>query len=91
MTNQEFFENYGTEKWAIEQNLCFLLQGYWEEVRKCTGAGSGLPVQMPLNPVSYVKKFMKEETIVEVKWAERSKMDTVEKGVVVEGEFRELE
>ena len=91
MTNAEFFANYGTEKWATEQNLCFLLQGYWEAIRERTGVGKELPSQMPLNPVSYVKEFMKEETLVETEWAERSKMDTVEKNTVIDGEFREVE
>jgi hypothetical protein len=73
MTNQELFEQYNTEKWVIEQNLCFLLQLYWD--RHCQDAfHSG----MPENPVTFVKKFMKEETICDVEYAEKSKMSTLE-------------
>lgn len=92
MQNKEFFENYGTEKWAVEQNLCFLLQEYWEAVRERTGVGRTLEANMPLNPVSFVKEFMKEETLVDIKYAEMSKMDTMEKKNVgvVDADYREL-
>ena len=78
MTNQEIFEQYGTEKWIIEQNLCFLLQEYWEKHCKDEFHSNC----MPENPVSFVKKFMKEETICDVEWAEKSKMDTLNKKTV---------
>lgn len=32
MNNQEVFEQYGSEKWVIEENLCYLLQEYVEEL-----------------------------------------------------------
>lgn len=79
MTNQEVFKNYGSEKWAIEQNLCFLLQGYWEE---CNDKGYVRKSQMPINPVGFVKQFMKEETLCEVEFAEKSKLDSLKKDAV---------
>lgn len=86
MNNQEVFANYGTEKWVMEQNLCFLLQTYWEAVRGRTGEGRNLSSEMPLNPVGFVKEFMKEETLVETEYAEQSKMDHLEKGEVIDVE-----
>ena len=79
MTNQEVFENYGSERWAIEQNLCFMLQEYWDELYK---KGVVKESQMPINPVSFVKDFMKQESYVETKYAEQSKMNTLEKNVI---------
>ena len=77
MTNKEVFINYSSEQWILEQNLCFMLQDYWDKIKeKC---GDKLPSQMPLNPVTFVKAFMKEETIVDVPWAEKSKMDNIMK------------
>ena len=77
MTNKEVFINYSSEQWVLEQNLCFMLQDYWDKIKeKC---GDKLPSQMPLNPVTFVKAFMKEETIVDVLWAEKSKMDNIMK------------
>lgn len=91
MQNSDFFENYGSEKWAVEQNLCYLLQEYWDAVRKKTVEGKNLPAQMPLNPVSFVKQFMKEESLVEVKYAEMSKMDHLEDRVVAESDLLDTE
>lgn len=77
MTNKEVFINYSSEQWVLEQNLCFMLQDYWDKIKeKC---GDKLPSHMPLNPVTFVKAFMKEETIVDVLWAEKSKMDNIMK------------
>lgn len=77
MTNKEVFINYSSEQWVLEQNLCFMLQDYWDKIKeKC---GDKLPSQMPLNPVTFVKAFMKEETIVDVQLAEKSKMDNIMK------------
>lgn len=96
MQNKEFFANYGTENWAVEQNLCFMLQEYWDAVRERTGIGQTLPVQLPLNPVSFIKEFMKEDTLVEVKYAEQSKTCYAESHKLspptnfIEGEFREI-
>lgn len=104
MQNNEFFANYGTEQWAIEQNLCFMLQEYWEAIRNRTGIGKTLPIQLPLNPVSFIKEFMKEDTLVDIKYAEQSKMSNLEKKEVsqisseklspptdfIEGEFRKV-
>ena len=93
MTNAELFKEYGTEKWVIEQNLCFLLQTYWEEYSKkaVEQAKNGyVTSDMPFNPVSFVKNFMKEETICEVEYAEKSKMHTVENSIIVDADFTEL-
>lgn len=77
MTNKEVFINYSSEQWVLEQNLCFMLQDYWDKIKeKC---GDKLPSQMPMNPVTFVKAFMKEETIVDVPLAEKSKMDNIMK------------
>lgn len=85
MTNQEIFEQYNTEKWVIEQNLCFMLQEYWEKYGKkaIEQAKNGYTSSdMPYNPISFIKTFMKEETHCEVKYAEISKMNTLENNVV---------
>ena len=93
MTNQELFEQYNTEKWVIEQNLCFLLQKYWEEHGKKTieQAKNGyVTSNMPYNPVSFVKEFMKEETLCDVKYAEKSKISTIKNGTIIDADFIEL-
>lgn len=93
MTNAELFKEYGTEKWVIEQNLCFLLQEYWEEHGKkaIEQAKNGYTTSdMPYNPVSFVKNFMKEETICDVEYAEKSKISTVENNTIVDVKFTEL-
>ena len=87
MTNQELFEQYNTEKWVIEQNLCFLLQEYWDEYCK-----DEFGMRMPENPVSFVKKFMKEETICDIEYAEKSKINTLENNVTetIDADYIEL-
>ena len=92
MTNQEVFKEYGSEKWIVEQNLCFLLQEYWETHGKkaIENAKNGYTISnMPYNPVSFVKKFMKEETCCELKYAEKSKMETIG-SEVIDVNFTEL-
>lgn len=92
MTNQEVFKEYGSEKWVMEQNLCFLLQEYWETHGKkaIEDAKNGyITNSMPYNPVSFVKKFMKEETYCDLKHAEKSKMKTLESNVI-DVDFTEL-
>ena len=79
MINSEIFKQFGSEQWAIEQNLCFMLQEYWAELYE---KGAVKESQMPINPVSFIKKFMKEESYVETDYAEQSKMNTLEKNVV---------
>ncbi len=86
MTNQELFEQYGSEKWVIEQNLCFLLQTYWEE---CHSKGYIMESHMSVNPVGFVKQFMKEETLCNIKYAEQSKMDGLNDNAI-EANFYEL-
>lgn len=78
MTNLEVLQEYNTEKWVLEQTLCFMLEIYWDDYCK-DKYGSKLPE----NPVSFVKRFMKEETYCEVEFAEKSKMKTLEqKGII---------
>lgn len=93
MTNSEIFKQYNTEEWVIEQNLCFLLQTYWEEHGKkaIEQAKNGYTTSsMPYNPVSFVKKFMKDETLCDVKYAEQSKISTIKNDVVIDADFIEL-
>lgn len=79
MVNSEVFKQFGSEQWVIEQNLCFMLQEYWDELYE---KGAVKESQMPINPVSFVKNFMKEESYVEAEYAEQSKMNTLEKNVI---------
>ena len=93
MTNSEVFKQYNTEKWVIEQNLCFLLQTYWEEYGKkaIEQAKNGYVTNdMPYNPVSFVKKFMKDETLCDIEYAEQSKFSTIETGIIGDADFIEL-
>jgi len=93
MTNLEVFKQYNTEEWVIEQNLCFLLQKYWEEHGKkaIEQAKNGYTTSgMPYNPVSFVKEFMKEETLCDVKYAEKSKISTIKNDIVIDADFIEL-
>ena len=88
MTNQEVFEQYNTEKWVIEQNLCYMLQEYWDKHGKqaIERAKNGYVASgMPYNPVSFVKEFMKDETICDVEYAEKSKIETLENNVIDAG------
>ena len=50
MLNKEVFEQFGSEQWVIEENLCYLLQEYVEK----------LGVKNPISPVVFVKEFMEE-------------------------------
>lgn len=93
MTNSEIFKQYNTEEWVIEQNLCFLLQEYWETHCKkaVEDAKNGyITSGMPYNPVSFVKEFMKDETLCDVEDAEKSKISTVEKNIIRDTDFIEL-
>lgn len=93
MTNSELFKQYNTEQWVIEQNLCFLLQTYWEEHGKkaIEDAKNGYNTSlMPYNPVSFVKEFMKAETICAVEYAEKSKISTIENSIIGDVDCKEL-
>ena len=93
MTNSEIFEQYGTETWVIEQALCSLLQEYWETHGKkaIEDAKNGyITSSMPYNPISFIKKFMKDETLCNVEYAEKSKVSTVESNIVVDADFIEV-
>lgn len=93
MTNSEIFKQYNTEEWVIEQNLCFLLQEYWETHGKkaIDDAKNGyITSGMPYNPVSFVKKFMKGETLCDVEYAEKSKISNIENNIIGDADFIEL-
>lgn len=93
MTNSEVFKEFNTEKWVIEQNLYFLLQTYWEKHGKkaVEDAKNGyITSGMPYNPVSFVKEFMKDETLCAVEYAEKSKISTVENNIIGDIDFIEL-
>ena len=82
MTNEEVFRRYGTDTTIVEQELGFMLQEY----RERHGGGPGtLP---PVNTVSFVKKFMKEETYLDTDWAEEVVNRKIEKTVVCDAEYR---
>ena len=91
MTNKEVFEKYGDIQWTIESNLCFLLQEFWEAERN-NHPGLKLPSHPLTNPVSFVKKWMKEETIAEVDMAERNLQENLlsKKNVIEDAEYREI-
>ena len=94
MKNAEVFKEYNTEEWVIEQNLCFLLHAYWEKYGKeaIERAKNGYTTSnMPYNPVSFVKEFMKEETLCDVEYAEKSKISIVENNIIGDTDFIELD
>ena len=78
MTNKEIFEQYGSETWAIESNLCFLLQEYWDK----TNEVNRTHLDMPINPVGFAKEFMDKETYLNIPYVEQSKMDSLEKDAI---------
>jgi hypothetical protein len=93
MTNSEIFKQYNTEEWMIEQNLRFLLQTYWDEHGKkaIDQPKNGYTTSsMPYSPISFVKKFMKDETLCDVEYAEKSKMGTLEASEVITVPYTEL-
>ena len=93
MTNAEVFKEYGSEKWVIEQNLCFLLQEYWEKYGKVAveqAKNGHITSGMPYNPVSFVKEFMKDETLCSIEYAEKSKISNVENNIIGDADFVEL-
>lgn len=93
MTNEEVFKQYSTERWVIVENLCFLLQEYWEKHGKkaIEDAKNGyVTSDMPYNPVSFVREFMKDETLCDVGYAEKSKISTVEDNTIEDVDFTEL-
>ena len=82
MLNKDVFKEYNTEQWVIEENLCYMLQLYW--MNYCAKRYN--EAVMPENPVTFVKKFMQEETICNVDMAEKSKMDTLIKSEVIDSQ-----
>lgn len=87
MTNTEAFERYSSEKWVLEENLCFMLQDFWDKVREKSDVQ--LPNKMPINPVTFIKGFLKGDTLVDVKLAEKSKMENTSKSpeTIIDVEF----
>lgn len=76
MTNKEVFENYGTEDWIMREVLCYLLMRHKDELAK----------HPEVNPVGVVQEFLAEETLVNLKYAEMSKMRTLESKVIIDAE-----
>ncbi len=84
MLNKEVFEQFGSEQWVIEENLCYLLQEYVEK----------LGVKNPISPVVFVKEFMEEESYINEKYAKMSAVNTAKKNIVadcIEGEYIEID
>lgn len=73
MTNKELFQI--NEPWATEQNLCFLLQIYWDKINE---KDNKRYQSMPINPVSFAKEFLKDETLVDTNIVELSKMESLQ-------------
>lgn len=81
MTNKEVFNNYGTEGWVVEEVLSYLLLEYKELVKQNNWQST--------NTVGFVKNFLKEETLVNTNFAEKSKIENLEKNVI-DVEVREI-
>ena len=61
MTNQEVFANYGDSSIIVEHTIYNALFNYWE--KHCRERyKQSMP---PVNLVSFIKEFMREETLCE--------------------------
>ena len=80
MTNNEVLKNYGTEEWVVRETLSYLLMEYAEK----------LGVKNPFNPVTFVIEFLEKETYVYTELAEKSKMDSVNKAVIIDVDGKEM-
>lgn len=80
MTNNEVLKNYGTEEWVVREILSYLLMEYTEK----------LGVETSSNPVAFVIEFLNKETYVYTELAEKSKMDSVNKSVVIDVDGKEI-
>lgn len=80
MTNNEVLKNYGTEEWVVREILSYLLMEYTEK----------LGVETSSNPVAFVIEFLNKETYVYTELAEKSKMDSVNKSVVIDIDGKEI-
>lgn len=78
MTNREVLKEYITENFVIEEVLGYLLLEYKELIRQG---------KVEVNSVSFVKKFLQEESLVYVDLAEQSKIKNMEKNIV-DGELK---
>ena len=85
MTNEEVFNS--KQKWAIEENLCFMLQTYWEEA--CKKENNGQTREMTINPVTFVKEFMEKESYVYDDMIKKSMADS-NSCEVIDGEYTEV-
>lgn len=56
-TNEEMFIKYSNQHWVLRQLLCFAIQKYEEEKG---------------NPVAFINKFLKEESLVDADLAKAS-------------------
>lgn len=72
------------ESHATEENLCYMLQEYWEQAMEKMSHITGVTkyTSMPINPVGFVKGFLKEDTLVETKYYEVAKQRTLEKDAI---------
>lgn len=57
LTNEEMFIKYSNQHWVLRQLLCYAIQEYEEEKG---------------NPVAFVSKFLKEESLVDAGLAKAS-------------------
>ena len=74
MINSEVFREFNTEQYIIEQNLYSLIQDFCNKNN----------ITPNCNVVSFIKNFMKEETIVDINYAKKEALYTAEKNVVIE-------
>lgn len=72
MKNADVFKEYGSERVIMEQQLCFFAQDLQEK----------LGIQFPFNLVTEIKKFMSDESYVDVGFAENVKMDSLKKDMI---------
>lgn len=88
MTNKEVFENYSSENWVIEEALSLMLIEFMDELKH----KAGNTITNNINTVGFIKKFMKDETLVHAELAEKSKMDSLEKrhDTIEDAEYREI-
>ncbi len=92
MNNLEVFEQYNTEKWVLEEALSYLLMEYRERcINEIKRHSSMDPTSCldSVSPVATVKEWINEETLCSVKYAEKSKMNTLESNTI-EGDYLEI-
>ena len=85
MTNKELFQTRAD--YEVEENLGYLLQIYWDKVKEKIPGNHYL--QSPINPVSFVKEFLKEETYVNTDISDRLQNQNNDI-IIIDGEYREI-